>query len=284
MKTVNSVSGGQTSAYIAANYPADYDIFALVRTDDPKCKYPDKKLRKVVEDRIQKPFVGTLEDDTIIHTILDLEQFIGREITWISGPTFDETIAGQGRLPSSMRRYCTSEMKFRPILHWWYETINAPIEMRIGYRANETSRAERMMQKADECGFEIVKDTVRKRKDGRNHWEEITWRKAVFPLIEDNIYRDNIETYWKGKPVRFAPLNNCVGCFHRNEILLKKMSEEHPNKFEWFAAKERARVKADVWRPNGSKTITYDQIKKHKLQIELSFDDFTDCDTGYCGL
>ena len=29
MKTVNSVSGGKTSAYVMANYPADYNIFAL---------------------------------------------------------------------------------------------------------------------------------------------------------------------------------------------------------------------------------------------------------------
>ena len=27
MKTVNSLSGGKTSSYIAANYPADYDVF-----------------------------------------------------------------------------------------------------------------------------------------------------------------------------------------------------------------------------------------------------------------
>ena len=28
--TVNSVSGGKTSAYIAVHYPADYDVFSLV--------------------------------------------------------------------------------------------------------------------------------------------------------------------------------------------------------------------------------------------------------------
>ena len=92
MKTVNSLSGGKTSSYIAANYPADYDVFALVRTDDKNCIYPDKKLRQEVEDRIQAPFIGTLEDDTIIHTMLDLEQYIGRKITWVTGKTFDETI------------------------------------------------------------------------------------------------------------------------------------------------------------------------------------------------
>ena len=34
MITVNSISGGKTSAYIAANYKADYNVFSLVRTDD----------------------------------------------------------------------------------------------------------------------------------------------------------------------------------------------------------------------------------------------------------
>lgn len=34
MITVNSLSGGKTSSYLAANYPANYDIFALVRTYD----------------------------------------------------------------------------------------------------------------------------------------------------------------------------------------------------------------------------------------------------------
>jgi hypothetical protein len=92
MKTVNSLSGGKTSSYIAANYPADYDVFALVRTDDKNCMFPDKKLRQEVEDRIQAPFIGTLEDDVIIHTMLDLEQYIGRKITWVTGKTFDETI------------------------------------------------------------------------------------------------------------------------------------------------------------------------------------------------
>jgi diphthamide synthase (EF-2-diphthine--ammonia ligase) len=52
MKTMNSISGGKTSAYIAAHYPADYDIFALVRIEDKNCLFPDAKIRQEVEDRI----------------------------------------------------------------------------------------------------------------------------------------------------------------------------------------------------------------------------------------
>lgn len=73
MKTVNSLSGGKTSSYIAANYPADYNVFSLVRTDDVKVLFPDAKVRQIVSDRIGREFIGTLEEDTIIYTMLDLE-------------------------------------------------------------------------------------------------------------------------------------------------------------------------------------------------------------------
>jgi len=80
MKTVNSLSGGKTSSYIAANYPADYNVFALVRTNDKNCIFPDKKIRQLVSDKIGQDFIGTLEMDKIIYTMLDLEQFIGSKI------------------------------------------------------------------------------------------------------------------------------------------------------------------------------------------------------------
>lgn len=69
MKTVNSISGGKTSAYIAANYPADYNVFALVRTDDNNCLFPDTKVRQIVSDKIGTEFIGTLEDNIRFRTI-----------------------------------------------------------------------------------------------------------------------------------------------------------------------------------------------------------------------
>jgi hypothetical protein len=283
MKTVNSISGGKTSAYIAANYPADYNVFSLVRTEDKSCLFPDKKIRQEVEDRIQKPFLGTLEDDIIIYTMLDLEQFIGQKIEWVSGITFDEVVQTKGGwLPNKLHRYCTTNMKLIPIFEWWHKTLFPdPAEMRIGFRANEESRAKRMMEKRNENGILEIKATVEKRKDGRNKWEIFEWQVPTFPLISNGVFKDSIELFWQDKPVRFAYMNNCIGCFHRNEILLKKMSELHPNKFEWFAKQERGRENGH-WR--GHTGITYDQIKNHHLQIELELTDFTDCDSGYCGL
>ena len=52
MKTVTSVSGGKSSAYIAANYPSDFLVFALVCIEDRNCTPKDKKLVQMVSDRI----------------------------------------------------------------------------------------------------------------------------------------------------------------------------------------------------------------------------------------
>ncbi len=73
MNKVNLISGGKTSAYIASEYEADYNVFSLVRINDNKSKFPDRKIAKLIEDRIQAPFIATAEDDMIIYTILDLE-------------------------------------------------------------------------------------------------------------------------------------------------------------------------------------------------------------------
>jgi hypothetical protein len=277
MKTINSLSGGQTSSYIAVHYPADYNIFALVRTNDQSVLFPDAKIRQIVSDRIGVEFIGTLEDDDIIYTMLDLEQFIGQKITWLSKTTFEDVIekAG-GYLPNIMRRFCTQKMKVEPIAQWCYENTELPVEMRIGFRANEMSRAKTMIEK-EVNGIENFKFKVGE-KNGRNKWKELPYRKAKFPLIEDGIFKDFIVEYWKDKPVRFAYRNNCVGCFHRSELFLNHMSRRNEKQFNWFVKMEK---KNNCTFKSG---ITYERIKKYNTQMNLFDDDFNDCDSGYCGL
>lgn len=282
MKTVNSISGGKTSAYIAANYTADYNVFSLVRTKDKNCMFPDKKIRQIVSDKLGTEFVGTLEEDTIIYTILDLEQYIGQKIEWVTGKTFDEIILRGNKkyLPNPTHRFCTSELKLNPLFKWWQDTINQPTEFRIGFRAKETKRAFNMLNKTNSKGLLEMKTIVGKRKT-RNKWAMIEWNKPVFPLIQDNIYKDQIEEYWKDKKVRFAYMNNCVGCFHRSPVLLKHMSEKHTNKFNWFIDAEK---QTGYNRRTFKLGMTYEQIKKSFSQTKLFDDDFNDCDSGYCGL
>jgi hypothetical protein len=277
MKTVNSLSGGKTSSYIAVHYPADYNIFSLVRTNDTSCLFPDAKIRQIVSDKIGTEFIGTLEMDEIIYTMLDLEQMIGKEITWLSETTFEDVIKNAGGyLPNIMTRFCTSKMKVEPIAQWCYENTNLPVEMRIGFRANEMNRAKTMLERQIN-GIENFKFKIGN-KNGRNKWKELPYRIATFPLINDGIFKDTIESYWSDKKVRFAYKNNCVGCFHRSEIFLKHISSKAENKFNWFVNIEK---KNNCTFKSG---VTYEKIKNHKLQLELFDDDFNECDSGYCGL
>ena len=72
------------------------------------------------------------------------------------------------------------------------------------------------------------------------------------------LYKDKIENYWKDKPVRFAYMNNCVGCWWRSPLLLKKMSDKCPSKMNYFSELEVM---------SGSKfrsDVTYKEIINYK--------------------
>jgi hypothetical protein len=278
MKTVTSISGGQSSAYIAALYPSDSLIFSLVRTSDERVRFKDKGIAKIVSDRIQTDFVGTLEDDKIIYTILDLEQFTGRSINWVTGKTFDHVIniGNRGYLPNVMKRFCTTEMKIRPIFKWWRENFDKPVIMNLGFRANEKRRADAMVTKLNKNGLSEFKDTNSKHPDGRNKWETIEWRKPKFPLIDDFVYKEDIVKFWKNKPVRFAKYNNCVGCFHRSASFLNEISKLHPDKFDWFVRQEQQN------KGFFKKEVSYNKIKKINFTLKMNFES-EGCSSGFCG-
>ena len=104
-----------------------------------------------------------------------------------------------------------------------------------------------------------------------------------YKRIHDGIFKDTVEEYWKDKPVRFAYINNCIGCFHREVHLLKKMQQMHPNKFDWFVKMEN-KSKQDYNNRSWNMKIDYSKIKNWLPQTELFDDDFNECDSGYCGL
>jgi hypothetical protein len=281
MKTVNSISGGKTSSYLAKHYPADINIFSLVRIEDKDnlwMKGKDEKTRQLVSDKLGKEFIGTAEMDEIIYTILDLEQFIGQEITWVTGNTFEEIIKqNYNYLPNKMTRYCTVEMKLKPIFNWLKENTELPVEMRIGFRPNEISRAEGVLKRADENGIEYFNTVIGKRKT-QNKWGLVPYRKVTFPLIENNITKDVIYNFWNNKNVRFAYRNNCVGCVNRQPLMISHMAKKDLDKVKWFEKQELKtgnRFLSDV---------SFEQILKFGIQNTFFDDDFNECDSGFCGI
>jgi hypothetical protein len=270
MITINSLSGGKTSSYLAVHYPADFNVFSLVRIEDLRCKPKDDALVKFVSDKIRRDFIATAESDLTLIAVMELEQLIGKEIIWVSGPTFEQVnwkrTKGKG-LPNRQWRFCTTEMKMRPIWDWWFKNINQKCKMGIGFRYDEKERAERLST--------TFKGIVGKSKTGnRNKWETLEWRKGYFPLIENKINHFHVKDWAKSTKLIFPSDSNCVGCFHKPIQQLRKNWDLEKDKMQWFADQE----KSFTWKKEGR----YDDFLKLGLQQDFNFGTGSGCQAGYC--
>lgn len=149
MKTVNSLSGGYTSSYLAFHYPADVELFAMVCIDDHNTgryfrqnkdllKYANEKLERYIP--VYGEFRATAEDPIIVKTMMDLEQKIGREIVWVRGKSFEQMIKDQSAIPNQYWRFCTTILKLIPIFEYCYPKFGDEVLMRLGIRFYETHR------------------------------------------------------------------------------------------------------------------------------------------------
>lgn len=274
MKTINSLSGGKTSSYLAAHYPADFNIFSLVRIDDKRCAPKDKKLIQIISDKIGMDFIATAESDLTLKAVLDLEQLIQKKIIWVTGMSFDELCKKRKALPNMMQRFCTTEMKMFPIAEWWYKNINEKIIMRVGFRYDEMERAERLKTN--------IKIKIGKHENGKNKWKEFNWRIGEFPLITDKITHFDVKKWADKSGLIFPQDSNCVGCFHKPLQQLRKNWQDEPLKMQWFAELEEKNVgnrnKIQLWK----KETNYFNIKKLGVQQDFIFGTGSGCQSGFC--
>lgn len=269
MIKINSLSGGKTSSYMAVHYPADYNIFALVTIEDINCKPKDESIVKYVSTKLNKDFIATAEDDLTLYAMRDLEQLLGKEIVWVSGNSFEivnKKMTGGNGLPNMMWRFCTTELKMRPIFDWWYANINEKIEMNIGIRYDEMERAERIKN-----NFKGITG----KRGSRNKWEDIEWREAKFPLIDDKIIHPKVIDWANKSGLQFPKDSNCVGCFHKPLQQLRKNWDDNELKMQWFADQENDKKR---WK----KEMRYIKIKELMLQSEFDFGTGAGCQAGFC--
>ncbi len=260
---------------MAVHYPADYNLFALVRIEAEYCKPKDESIVKYASDKIGMDFIATAESDKTLYVMRDLEQLIGREITWLTGDTFEQVCRKRKALANQMKRFCTGEMKIKPMFNWWMKNINEIIEMRIGYRYDEKERSER---------FTTSSKTIigRNSTDTRNKWGEIEWRIGNFPLIESKIFHYQIYKWATNTNLVFPKDSNCVGCFHKPLQQLRKNWDDEPLKMHWFDNMEKnnygSKKKPVKWKSE----MTYENIKKIGLQEDFIFGVGAGCQAGYC--
>ncbi len=291
IKTINSLSGGESSGYIAMHYPADYNIFSLVCLDDPLCSPKDKGIIKYVNDKCGDKyinqfgeFIATAEDDQTLYAMRELEQFMGHEIIWVRGESFDTILNTKSihggiptMLPNKFFRYCTDRMKMLALFEWWLINIGEKVDMRIGFRSDEFDRMERFFNNGEATTYKIP---ISQRTYGQKLQSHNTfnWRNCRFVLIKDGIDKLKVKSYWNGKPVHFPEISNCVFCFWKTFDTLCIQANSQPAKMNWAAKKEL--LGKGTW-ING---MTYDKIIEHSKQdyILEMINKHTACDSAGC--
>jgi len=267
MKTVNSISGGKTSSYLAKNYPADYNLFSLIRIEDIRCAPKDKGLIKIVENKLGVDFIGTAESDKTLKVVLDLEQVISSDIKWLTGETFEQIIKKRKFIPNKMVRFCTTEMKIKPIAEFCRNEIKEIVLTRLGIRYDEENRVN-----YENTDFKFHNGHS---KNGRNKWITEKYRELEYPLVDSKISHYHIYLWSLESGLSFPEDSNCVGCFHKPAQQLRKNFDDEPLKMQWFAEQE---TKNKRWKQE----ISYNDIKKIGLQSDFNFGVGSGCNSGGC--
>lgn len=282
MKTVNSLSGGKTSSFMAINYPADLNIYACVCINYQKAAPKDKAVLNYCLDKLNGNFVASAESEKTLKVMMNLEQLIGREIIWVRGKSFDQIIDESGCLPSWSRRFCTTDMKILPMFEHIYFN-HGMVRMNIGFRADEFERVhtiekgKKPSRKID--GFMKYPISCRIGGANRMQWDEVLWQKKSYPLYDNLVFHKQVLDYWNENHPEFdfPRSSNCQGCHHKSPQLIQLGHQTEPAILDWFALQEK-KGKYNTWHDD---QITYEKKFQMKFTQEIPFD-VPMCNSGGC--
>ncbi|MDH6358960.1 hypothetical protein [Parabacteroides sp. PF5-9] len=280
MTTVNSLSGGKTSSYIAVHYPADIELFSLCCIDCHNAgRAIDKKMKQKVNDRLQKycahypEFVATSEDPKVLKVMFDLEQMIGREIIWLRGMGWENMVRFKKAIPNMQKRFCTTILKMQPIFEYLFKYTPLPVNMRIGYRYDEMERANRF----DEFyKFPYMCQWQDKSVRWVQRWKTIHWRTGSFPLVEDKITHYHISEYWKDKEIDFPSDSNCLNCFWKAPEQLRKNFDTDNAIMQW------SKILEDLNGHTFKEKQSLAQIEDLPVQLDFIYGTGAGCQAGFC--
>jgi 3'-phosphoadenosine 5'-phosphosulfate sulfotransferase (PAPS reductase)/FAD synthetase len=132
---------------------------------------------------------------------------------------FEALITERGYCPSPVTRYCTTELKVRPMKAWMlaqgYEHwVNA-----VGLRADEPSRVVRMRDAGE-----------------RERWD------VVLPLADAGVTLREVDEFWARQPfdLELQPWEgNCSICFLKSISKRERIMRDRPDLAAWWIEQER---------------------------------------------
>jgi len=272
---------------MAANFYSDYRVFATVCMDDQRATVKDLGLLREIRARLEPfndrfgEFIGSPEDHKTFRVVLDLEQLIGKPVSWVRGESFEAMCKRKSALPNQDWRFCTTEMKMRPIAEFIYrETGGGKVANHLGIRIDEPNRI-----KPEGHRSQRIKIAIGTHPSGRRKWLDYEFAEAFYPLVyaPDNRLdiRRKVDIYqWAEKSgLDFPVRSNCQFCFHKGIAELKENQLRNPGIFEAGAAMEAESKGASMKKDMPLQRVI--GMRELPEQASLFFGGES-CESGFC--
>ena len=145
-----------------------------------------------------------------------LEGFLGKQIAYLNPDrNFDFWLREYGNfLPSPRTRWCTRQLKLRPLERWIRADLDAGTRV-VSYVAIRADEPERI-------GMHATHRNLKVRFPLREHGLD---RAAVLDLLESSGL--GLPTYY-----RWRSRSGCTFCFYQQKIEWVRLKREHPEAFE----------------------------------------------------
>lgn len=178
------------------------------------------------------------------------------------GEPFAAMIEKRNFLPNPVSRFCTQELKIRPMRDWMLARGYEHWTNVVGIRADEQRRVARM------------KDPRRK----KDRWD------IALPLADAGVTRADVDAFWTAQPfdLRLRPWEgNCDLCFLKGYRKKLRIIEDRPDLATWWIERERE-IGAGFRRDQPSYEAMARQVAQ-QLRLPLADPDEPDLIDCRCG-
>jgi 3'-phosphoadenosine 5'-phosphosulfate sulfotransferase (PAPS reductase)/FAD synthetase len=205
-----SFSGGRSSAMMAKimidNYSKDELIFTFANTGKEMPETLDFVNACDLAWNLNIVWIEFCPDEKF--------KVVNYETASRDGKPFEQLIEKRNYLPNRVTRFCTSDLKIKPMSKYLQSLGFKEWDAAVGIRKDEPNRYYKMKNKAK-----------------KDRWE------YLFPLWDFNITKQDVLNFWKQQDFDLnihSEHGNCDFCFLKG--LKKKVAQAHlmPERLQWW--------------------------------------------------
>lgn len=222
-------------------------------------------LRRILDAGLQ-PNVHVLfadtgrERDETYAFVRAIEEHWPVAIHWLHRPGFfTQLITDRKCLPNPAMRFCTQELKLRPMRDYMLAQGHQHWDSIVGIRADEPNRIANM-RAANE--------------DRSERWT------VVLPLADAGVTEPDVMAFWAAQPfdLQLKPYEgNCSICFLKHVNKRERLAKDRPDLLAWWVEQEQRT--GQYFRLNEPDYATLPKIGNLFDDLDLDLPDATEC---YC--